>query len=372
MAGQIISRGKDKWLVRVFLGRDENGKRKYHNKTIHGNKKEAQKYLNAVLREKDLGTFREPSNITVDEYLTNWMETSAKQRLRPRTYAIYEDYLRIYIRPAIGKIKIDKLTPLHIQSLYNQMKEKGLSASTIKKAHSIISAAFNQAVKWKTIAQNPAQHVDLPQIERNKMRALTPEEAKRFLEAASSSRWFALFTLMLTTGMRPGEALGLKWSDIEDDKIHVQHSLVTRGKGWSLTEPKTSRSRRTIPMPISTVKVLQQHKTLQNQERLVAGPEYHNHNFVFASYNGEPLNIRNVVNRHFKPILKEAGLPETIRLYDLRHTCATLLLKAGENPKVVSERLGHASVVMTLDVYSHVLPDMQKKAAEKLENMLFG
>ncbi|WP_205763153.1 N-terminal phage integrase SAM-like domain-containing protein [Aneurinibacillus aneurinilyticus] len=116
MAGQLIARGKDKWLVRIFMGLNENGKRKYHSKMIHGNKKAAQKYLNAVLQEKDLGTFKEPSNITVDEYLTSWMETSAKQRLRPRTYVIYEDYLRIYIRPAIGKIKMDKLTPLHIQS----------------------------------------------------------------------------------------------------------------------------------------------------------------------------------------------------------------------------------------------------------------
>ncbi|MFE4201981.1 tyrosine-type recombinase/integrase [Aneurinibacillus aneurinilyticus] len=372
MSGQIIPRGKDTWLVRVFIGRDENGKRKYHNKTIHGGKKVAQKYLNDMLREKDAGTLEEPTKMTINEYLDRWLETSAKGRVRPQTYEGYKRELRLYIRPQLGEYKLSKLNALTIQSVYKQyQEERGLAPATIRRAHVIFSSAMNQAVKWGMISKNPCEHVDLPRKERKEMNVFTPEEARIFLEAAVYDRWHALYVLLLTTGMRPGEALGLKWGDIKDGKIRIQRTLIRRGAGWRLDEPKTSRSRRTIPLPGTAVDVLKEHKLRQTEQRFKAGENYHNHDFVFAVENGEPINLSNLTNHSFKPLLKGAGL-KNIRLYDLRHTCATLLLAAGENPKVVSERLGHESITLTLDTYSHVLPDMQKKAAEKLENMLFG
>jgi integrase len=175
--------------------------------------------------------------------------------------------------------------------------------------------------------------------------------------------------------MRPEEYLGLRWVDVDFVKatVVVKRALVwrTKGGGWYFTEPKTSRSRRTIPLPSSMIRCLVQHKRRQSEERLKLGSEWQDHDLVFTTGLGTPLNISNLTRKHFKPALERAGLPKTIRLYDLRHTCATLLLGAGENPKVVSERLGHASIILTLDVYSHVLPDMQRAATDKLENLLF-
>jgi len=184
-----------------------------------------------------------------------------------------------------------------------------------------------------------------------------------------------LFAFALVTGMRPGEYLALQWKDVDhiSGAVAVRRALAQSAEGsWKFEEPKTARSRRSIPLPPSVIKALHSHRRRQAVEILAAGPGYTNHDLVFAAENGSPLAIRNLVRRHFKPILKAAGLPSSFRLYDLRHSCATLLLSAGENPKIVAERLGHASVTMTLDVYSHVLPDMQRAATEKLEAMLFG
>jgi integrase len=376
MAGQIIPKGERKWLVRVFKGRDpQTGKKKYFSKLIHGSKKDAQKYLNALLREMDLGTFVEPTGMTVNEYLDQWLQASAKSRVRERTYTWYVELLKSYVRPALGAKKLSEVKPLDVQALYSSLQEKGLSAKTVRHAHTTLSTALTQAVRWRMLVQNPALMVKPPRQTRKEMQALSPEEAARFLVAASQDRWGVLFCLALTTGMRPEEYLGLQWKDVELDKgtVMVQRTLVWRrkGGGWYFAEPKTARSRRTIPVPASLVRGMREHRRRQAEQRLKTGPKYQHHDLVFATAEGSPLMPRNLLSRHFKPTLKRAELPGSIRLYDLRHTCATLLLSAGENPKVVSERLGHASVAMTLDVYSHVLPTMQQAAADRLERLLF-
>jgi integrase len=226
------------------------------------------------------------------------------------------------------------------------------------------------------IAQNPASLVGLPKAAHKEMQAFSPGEAARFLQAASVDRWSALFALGLATGMRPEEYLALQWKDVDLEKgiLTVQRALAwhRKGGGFEFTAPKTAHSRRSIPLPASLVKALASHKRQQAEERLKAGVDYQNYDLVFAALEGTPLMIRNLVRRHFKPMLTRAKLPASIHLYDLRHSCATLLLAAGENPKVVSERLGHASVTLTLDVYSHVLPTMQEAASEKLGAILFG
>jgi integrase len=208
------------------------------------------------------------------------------------------------------------------------------------------------------------------------MQYLTPLEAANFLIEAASDRWNALFILAVATALRPSEYLGLKWSDIDLELglVMVQRSLTWRSYksgDWYFGEPKTPRSRRRIPLPSSAIKALKQHKRQQAEERLQAGASYKNLDLVFATGEGQPLIRLNIIKKHFKPILVRAKLPNTLRLYDLRHTCATLLLSANENPKVVSERLGHASITLTMDTYSHVLPDMQQGASEKLESLLF-
>ena len=375
MAGQIIERGKNTYLVRVYMGLDANGKRKYHNKTIHGNKKDAERYRNKVAREKDLGTFVEPTKEALAGFLDNWLEQVVKARVRERTYNDYSDKVRLYIKPSLGDYKLQQIDPEKINALYNKMLEDGLSARSVRFTHTVLRNALEQAVKWGKLYRNPADLVDLPRQNKKEMKALSPEQAGRFLEATIYSPHKALFSLLISSGVRPGEALGLKWDDVdfENKRIIVRRALSSvSGGGWKLEEPKTSRSRRTIPLPLTTMKDLREHEKDQAAEKLKSEPgKYNDQGFVFAYKNGEPLTLRNLTRRHFKPLLEKAGLPD-IRLYDLRHTCATLLLSAGENPKVVSERLGHASVTLTLDTYSHVLPDMQESAASKLENMLFG
>lgn len=375
MAGQIIPRGDSVWVVRVFLGRDNSGKRRYHNKTIHGNKKDAQKYLNAVLRDQDLGAFVEPTKMTVDEYLDQWLETAAKSTSH-RTATDYKDLLRRYVRPSLGKRRFSDITPIEIQALYNKMQEQGLSPRTVRYTHAVLSSAFKQAIKWRLIPLNPASAVELPRQQRKEMQALSPEDAAKFLKAAGNDRWGIIFAVALLTGMRPEEYLGLQWKDVDLNTgvVTIQRTLVWRrkGGGWYFGEPKTNRSRRSIPLPASVLRGLKEHKARQSEEKMKRRQDYQDLDLVFATAEGGPLAHQNLFRRHFKPILTAAELPSSIRLYDLRHSCATLLLAANENPKVVSERLGHASITMTMDIYSHVLPTMQQAASEKLEKIVLG
>ena len=374
MAGQLIERGERKWLMRIYLGRGPDGKRKYFNKTIHGSRKDAQKFLNEKLHEQDRGLLVVPSRRTLREYLLEWID-KGKPGISERTRESYRWMLLQYVLPKLGDRRLDQLGPFEIQELYKSMTARGLSPRTVRYAHSILRSAIAQAVRWRILPGNPADLVELPKMVRKEMRALGPREAADFLEAIRGDRWEALWELLLVTGLRPGEALGLKWSDVDWDqqRIRIQRTLVRdENNEWRLAEPKTSRSRRSIVVPASTMDTLRRHRAEQAEERLRKGAEYAGElNLVFANGRGDPLDYRVVVQRHFKPNVKAAGL-EPLRPYDLRHTCATLLLAGGEHPKVVAERLGHSSTVMTMDVYSHVLPDMQEAAADKLQRLLFG
>lgn len=377
MAGQIIKRGEDTWLVRIFTGRDAKGKRSYFNKTIRGTKKDAQKWLTAALRDKDLGVFVEPATMALDEYLNKWLESVAKHRVRERTFEGYEWLLEKYVRPTLGGKRLCDVQAMNIQSLYNNLsEEKKLSAKTVRLVHQVLSSALVQAVKWKLIVQNPCALCELPRRQKKEMPCLTAEQVKAFLEKAKSDRWYAAFLMAVETGMRPEEYLGLSWADIDFKRgcVTVKRALVWRkkGGGWKFDEPKTPKSRRSIPLGAATLAALKQHRREQAEQILKLGAAYQKYDLVFASELGTPVHWHNFRNRHFKKILESAKLPTTFRLYDLRHTCATLLLMAGVNPKIVSERLGHASVVLTLDTYSHVLPNMQQSATEKLERLLHG
>jgi integrase len=377
MAGQIIKRGDKTWVVRIFTGRDSKGKRNYLNKTIKGNKKDAETYLNKTMTEISSGTFVEASPLTIDSYLEKWLTTAARPRLRDNTYREYGGLIDRYIKPVLGEKRLSDVRPLDVQAFYSSLSEKGLSPRTVRFTHSVLASAFKQAVRWRMLAHNPCDSVELPRKAGKEMQSLTPAEATAFLKEAASDRWYALFVLALATGLRPSEYFGLKWSDIDlkHGFVTVQRSLIWRSYksgDWYFGEPKTPRSRRRIPLPASVSRALLEHRRCQAEERLKAGTTYQKLDLVFATGEGQPLIRLNVIQKHFKPILKRAELPDTLRLYDLRHTCATLLLAANENPKVVSERLGHASITLTMDVYSHVLPDMQQGASDKLESLLFN
>src|SRR5215831_3551932 len=372
--GQIREKSDGKYVVRVFQGRDANGKRRWLNKTIDG-KKNAEKYLTAKLRNKDLGLNIEPTGECLDVYLDKWLEGAVRPRVRARTYEDYTGLLKRYVREPLGAVRLSDLNPAQIQSLYQSMLKRGLSARVVRYTDTILSSALAQAVKWDMLLRNPCDAVTPPRRVRKEMNAMTREQAAKFLAAVRGTRMSALFIFALTTGMRPQEYLGLKWSDVDLSKrtATVRRAIVwsqKKGIGWHFDEPKTPQSRRTIPLPASTVAALIEHKRRQGEERLRVGPDWQDLGLVFATYFGNPIDISTLTKQWFKPALAAAQL-SAFRLYDLRHTHATLLLADGVNPKVVSERLGHSTIVLTLDTYCHVLPDMQEDAARRIEKALF-
>ena len=230
MAGQLIRRGERTWLVRIYLGRDGAGKRKYLNKTVQGNKKHAEQQLTKLLRERDVGTLVEPSETTLDAYLEHWLEGVARTRVRENTYEDYRFLMRRYVRPTLGNRRLDQLKTLEVQQLYSDMSASGLSPRTVRYTHTVLRNALAQAVTWGMLARNPADLAVLPRKQRQEMQALALEEARRFLSAAKEDPCHAVFSLLLDTGLRPSEALGLKWDDMDlsGRSLAVRRTL-TRG-----------------------------------------------------------------------------------------------------------------------------------------------
>ncbi len=311
----------------------------------------------------------------LSEFLDRWLEEIAKPRVRQSTYSSYEMMLRLYITPKLGMKRLCDIQAHEIQKTYADMTKSGRSSRTVRYAHNVLSSAFKQAIKWQMLIRNPCDVCELPRHDKTEMKYFTPEEVSKFLQTAQSDKHYLVFLTALETGMRPEEYLAIQWRDIdlETGVLSVRRALVwnRKGGGFRFEEPKTSKSCRSIPLSPSIVSILKAYRRTQLEQKMKLGSDYANLDLVFATELGTPISSVNLRNRHFKPIMTKAGLSE-IRLYDLRHTTATLLLSAGENPKVVSERLGHASIVLTLDTYSHVLPTMQKEATNKIEKLMFG
>lgn len=411
---QIEKRKNGRWTMRVFIGRDpDTGKRKFVTRT-YDRKKDADAEARRLERMRDLGSLTQPSKEPFGTYLKRWLEEVKAGAVRARTLEDYTALIRRYVKkppegaPPIGSIRMDRLTPAAFEALYTWMwKDQELAPRTIRYLHSVLRQALGYAVKTGKIPRNPTDNIQLKKLtkeeaegtdklqttEQGKKPAMSEEEAGRFLEAARADRYHALWVVLLMGGLRPGEALGLGWDDVDLDgaRIHVRRALTRRGvEGWALVPPKTARGRRTVLLPAVAVEALRSWRATQGRERLQLGDEYQDHGFVFTNEFGAPLHGSNLYARNFRRIMAAAELgaweevqvgdrvkakkkrfKPAFRMYDLRHTCATLLLKKGENPKIVSERLGHSSITLTLDTYSHVLPDMQEGAADKMQTM-FG
>jgi integrase len=376
-SGQIIERKKSAvYLIRVFDKRDATGKRRYYNKTFHGTKPQAQKWLNEALVRLDRGEAWEAAPVSVNEYLDRWLADAAKPRLRERVAADYADRLRLHVRPYIGKQRLADVNALDIQAIYTKLAERGLSARSIRYTHAVLASAFKQAVKWGLLERDVTRLVELPKQQRREMQVLTREQAFAFLQETANDRYAVLFALALETGMRPEEYLALQWKDLnwQGGELSIQRVFIEsrNGNGWHYEEPKTAKSRRPIPLSASLLARLRMHKTRQLEERLKLGALWQDYDLVFTSEIGTHVSLNNLRKRHFKPALKRAGLPESLRVYDLRHTTASLLLATNVHAKVVSERLGHSSIILTLDTYSHILPGIQQNATAQLEQLLFA
>ena len=363
--GQIIPRGDHRWLVRIFLGLDpETRRRRYSNRTLRGSFRSAQHYLNARLAECDQGRELAGEDLTLNQYLDRWLDLAARPKLRAKSFRDYQALIARHIRPALGERELSSLTPLDIQGVAHEMHACGLSARTIQYTHAVLHAALEQAARWRLMTTNPASGVALPKATRGEMRVLHPDQARRFLDQALRTKYGVLFALALTTGMRPSEYLALRWSDIhwQDETATIVRTLV-KGSGWSFSPTKRPSSRRQVKLETWVASQLRQLQALDT-----ARPNSDAARQIFKTRCGRPVNS-DYLAREFKRLLREVGLPP-MRLYDLRHTAATLALTAGVPAKVVSEQLGHASSAFTLDVYSHVLPHMQSEAAIRVASLL--
>lgn len=301
-------------------------------------------------------------NITVAEYLDRFMNDVAAHTLRPSSIQSYGFLIRDHIKPEIGHIKLASLRPDHLQSLYSLKLESGLSKRTVQYIHSVIRRALNQAVKWGLLYRNPTAAVTPPKPKKKTPKTLTAEQVKQFFNAVSEHRYYPIYVIAVTMGLRKSEILGLRWQDVDLDQgtVSINH-IVTEIQGVIHTgRPKTESSRRTVAMPDVVREVLQEHREATD------GTE----GLVLTTSSGRAISQRNLT-RHFHAALEDAGL-EKMRFHDLRHTAATLLLKENVHPKIVQELLGHSSITLTLDTYSHVIPSMQQEAADKMDDLFGG
>lgn len=361
--GTIKRRSDGRWEAQVSL---PNGRRKsYYGKT----RRDAQEELRKALRLLDQGIDLEAGSSSLAEYLEGWLEV-IKPSLRARTWAHYESMVRIRIVPEIGKRPIGKLTAFDIQRMHVALSGR-LSPRSVQHTHRCLHLALERAVHWQLIPRNPCDGARPPQVPRREMGVLSGAEVALLLEATSESPMHALYVVAATTGMRQGELIGLRWSDVdlEARRIQVVRSLQrVKGQGMVAFEPKTARSRRQVVIGARAVAAL---RALRDRQAFLAkalGAEWEGEGLVFTNDFGRPLDSGRV-RTWFHRDLERAGLPR-IRFHDLRHTAATLLLSQNVHPKVVSEMLGHSTIALTLDTYSHLLPVLHEEAADAIERAL--
>jgi integrase len=347
-----------------------DGRRKY---LYARTRQEVAQKLAQALEARARGTLVTAPQQPLGAYLDQWLRDSVKPRVRPWTYKGYEVLVRIHIVPALGKVPLQKLTPQHVQQLVNRKIEGGLSPRTAGYMLGTLRTALNEAMRWGLVSRNVAALVPRPRVERFEIQPLTREEARRFLDVAREDRLGALYSVALTMGLRQGEALGLRWEDVdlEAGLLHIRFQLQRiEGKGLQLVPPKTALSRRTLAMPPTIIANLREHRARQLEERLLAGSRWIESGLIFTTPIGTGLDGPNVT-KSFQRLLIRAGLAHR-RFHDLRHSCASLLLAQNVAPRVVMEVLGHSQISLTMNTYSHVLPELKREAAAQMEILLSG
>jgi integrase len=372
MRGHIEKRGKNSYSIAVSLGKDSTtGKYKQQWVSVKGTKKDAEKRLSEILNQLDNGTFLKPGKTTFAEYLEKWLSDYAKPNLSPRGFERYQGIITKHLIPDIGSITLTQLKPEHLQKHYTTKLNSGLSSGTVRYHHAVIHKALQTAVKWGLINRNVADGVDVPHVHHNEMQTWDEYEINRFLKASKDGQYYTLFHTALYTGMRRSELLALRWCDVDFifSQISVSRSLHHLKDGsYIFTQPKSAKSKRTISLSSFAIVALHEHKKKQEEIRAPLGITLKDDDLVFSTLEGKPLRP-NTITRAWNLAAKHAGV-KVIRLHDARHTHASLMLKAGIHPKIVQERLGHSTIAMTLDTYSHVTPGLQQAAAESFDKLL--
>ncbi|MDQ0417568.1 integrase [Croceifilum oryzae] len=356
------------WMFRVDIGLDERGVRRQATRRGFKTRKEAEEACNQIIHQVSKGTYVEPTKCTLGTYLLDWIESTAKQRVRLKTYDSYKYIIDNKLIPELGNIPLDKLTPMHIQNFYAKKSAEGLSAEYVKHMHVILSSSLDQAVSWKLIRSNPVKITSPPKISHKEQKTWSIEEAKIFLTHTEQHPLHIAYLLAIYTGMRMGEILGLRWEDcdLENKMIRIRQGLSCTSEGTIFEDPKSKASRRAIAITENIVDALEKRQREQKRNKNWLGQAYKENNLVVCTKKGTPIGPSNL-RRHFWSTIEKAGVPR-IRFHDTRHTHATIMLTLGEHPKVVSERLGHSKTSITLDVYSHVMKSIQEDAAKNFSN----
>ena len=366
--GSITKRKDGRWMARYTVHTVKGPKRRHvYGKT----RKEAADKLAKALSDRTEGIVYNNENMTVGEYLDVWLKSSVRGSIRQSTYDRDAYLVENHVKPALGRIKLKNLSSAHVQGFYQDRLDVGLSASTVHKVHTIVHKALARAVAWQMVPRNVTDAVEPPRPAPREMCPLSPAEARKLLDAAQGDRLEALYVLAVTTGMRQGELLALKWQDVDlgNATVSIRRTLTRSGGRYTLGEPKTKKSRRSIHLTPRAADVLEQHLERQLSDIQMLGDNYADQGLVFSTDTGTPFNPSNVRQRSFAPLLRKANIPH-MRFHDLRHTCATLLLGKGTHPKFVQELLGHATVAITLDTYSHVMPGMGDQTARAMQEAL--
>jgi integrase len=357
------------WYFAVDMGKGEDGKRKRMKKRGFATKKEAEAALAKVMHELNSGTFVQPTKTLYKDFLNDWLENK-KHSIKQQTHYNYVMIANKHIIPEMGHLNVQQITAVVIQKFVNSLCSNSLTSAYIKKIIDVLNGSLKKAKRLGIISNNPVELIERPRISKKEMKVWDVQEVEKFLSAAQNDRLYIAFLLAITTGMRQGEILGLRWKDIDFDNntLSVRQTLSHDGK--TLTpEAKTKSSLRTIHLPNHVLTALKKHRNNIRQEKLKMGEQYKDHDLVVCTSVGTPVSPRNL-NRTWYRLIEQSGVTQ-IRFHDLRHTHATLLLKEGIHVKVVAERLGHSNTRMTLDTYSHVQPNMQEEAANAINKLLF-
>lgn len=377
MAGSITKRGEKKYLIRVWMGRDPvTGKALRPGFMFHGTKKEAQKELARRVQAFESGAYITDEKFTLNQFIEDWLEKTLPSEVKPRTLETYTYDLERLVKEDLGRWPICKIHPSDIQDFYFRLLGNGVGPSSIKRLHAPLRKIFHQALILKKIVTNPILGIKVPKLDQVKKRPpkpMSPEQAVRFLDAAGETPYLALFEVAMSSGMRPGELLGLSWTSVDwsSNQIIVERSVQRLKKKQDILGPTKTDRIRSITLPRAVMKSLKEHRASQNRDRLRMGDSWDGkHNLVFPNEVGGIWEVSNFKSQAFKKVQRLAGL-KGFNPYSLRHTCATLLLLKGVQAKIVSERLGHSTISQTLDTYSHILPSMQQAASDRLEEVLF-